>query len=429
MTTRKSPPLPLTKPSVALVGLLATAGLTGCEADRHLIGAGSMSENLSVDGGAGGPAGIGLGGVAPGGSDGGTNNTASNPAPAQTGPRALAIAPREVVRRLGIVLWNQADDPGLIAEADSGRLQNSEDVRALALRMLDDPRARVGVGRFFRAWLQQDALLAKTKDGTLFPEFTPQLKADMARETELFGVHVSLDLNGTVGALYTASFAFPNERLAPIYGLTGITGGEHQKATVPPERAGILTLPGVLAVSSLENRVSPTYRGVFALGRYLCSEVPPPPPSIDMTIQTGAAAAGRTTRDQVTAAVAAQPPCLGCHVLTDPYGFVLDGFDPIGRHRTTENGKALNTTAEIHTMAGTTEIATGARGLAQMLANVSQTGDCFVNQWMRHALQRPNLTGAELSAAGNVGKQANLNGYNIRQIIAGVLQSEPFLAR
>src|SRR5690606_41402229 len=36
------------------------------------------------------------------------------------------------------------------------------------------------------------------------------------------------------------------------------------------------------------------------------------------------------------------PACLSCHSLMDPFGFAMEPFDAIGRKRTTDNGKPIN---------------------------------------------------------------------------------------
>jgi hypothetical protein len=431
MTT--PPPRKVTSLSLALVSLLAAGPtLSACNADRHLIGEGSTtSDPLAVDGGnntGGSSAGIGAAGNPPApsnGSDAGAVDTTTSQTPPSAGPRALVISPREVVRRLSVVLWKQPSDPALIAEADAGGIKNTEDVRKLALRMLDDPRARDGVGRFYRWWLDQDQLLAKSKDVALFPEFTTQLKVDMARETELFGVHLTLDLNANVSALFTASFGFPNERLAPLYGLTGFAGVEHQKTTVSADRAGVLTLPGMMAVTSLEKRVAPTKRGSFVSDKFLCSPVPPPPPGIP-ALPEGPGTENLTTREKL--ASLQDPSCQGCHSLTDPFGFALDGFDVLGRQRTTENGKPINTTATI-TRADLSASVMGARELAQLFASRTAPADCFVEKWLLFATAQPFLNTTTRNNLTVLVQDAKGAGYNIRQIIAIVMQSDVFLAR
>ncbi|HEU5480012.1 MAG TPA: DUF1588 domain-containing protein, partial [Candidatus Tumulicola sp.] len=48
-----------------------------------------------------------------------------------------------------------------------------------------------------------------------------------------------------------------------------------------------------------------------------------------------------TTRERFDAHVA-DPICAGCHDIIDPFGFPFEHFDGMGQHRTTENGKKVD---------------------------------------------------------------------------------------
>ncbi|HEY0706955.1 MAG TPA: DUF1592 domain-containing protein [Polyangia bacterium] len=388
----------------ALAASAALGLLAACSQDRHLIGEGmTKSDPLQVDGGAG----------------------LSSATPDAAGPlaaRQLAISGREAVRRLGLVLWNQPSDPALLAEADSGAFKTSEDIRKLALRMLDDPRARGPVGAFYRWWLKQDDLLQAVKDPTLFPEFTPALRAEMANETETFGVHVTLDLHAGVRELLTAPYGFSTERLAPLYGLTGVTGPEHRKTPLGDDRSGVLTLAGVLATTSLPHRVSPTVRGKFVLEHLLCTP-PPPPPS--QTPPLADAAPEGTTRERLTSLLQGSPACQGCHSLIDPPGFALDGFDVIGRARTVENGRPLNTQARL---SGTlTGFIAGARDLGLELAAVRDTTNCFAQHYLTFALGGTPLRQPAIQSLQKLFADVVLRPPLLREHIASVMQSEAIL--
>ena len=62
--------------------------------------------------------------------------------------------------------------------------------------MLGDPRARVMVASFFRQWLQLDTLGTTTKDPTPYPEFTPDLRADMITEATRLTTFVTFGGDG-----------------------------------------------------------------------------------------------------------------------------------------------------------------------------------------------------------------------------------------
>src|SRR5947208_1547129 len=94
-----------------------------------------------------------------------------------------------------------SNENGNRAGCRDGAVVTDADVRGVATTMLGDPRARVGVGHFYRWWLGLDALLSLTKDPILFPEYSTEVGALMAKETETFGVYTTFDGDGNFAAL------------------------------------------------------------------------------------------------------------------------------------------------------------------------------------------------------------------------------------
>ncbi|HET6284244.1 MAG TPA: DUF1592 domain-containing protein [Polyangia bacterium] len=411
----------MTRQTAVLLCLIggAAVALTGCESERHLIGDSGLAGSSGV--GTGGSA--GAAGVAGTGGQGGSGVSG-------VVARPLVISAREAVRRLAIVIWNEQPDAALTTEADSGTIATSDDVRKLALRMLADPRARAGVGAFYRWWLKLDTIAGLEKDAALFPLFTPELRADMAKETELLGVHVTIDIDGALAALYTSPFSFLTERLAAIYGVAGVTGTAHRKVALDPQqRAGIVTQPGLMAMTSRATRTSPVLRGKFVDEQMLCQNIPPPPPNVppfptDSPPNT-------TTRQLQTSATGQAAVCAVCHSLMDPTGFTLEGLDPIGRTRTTDNGGQVDTSGQLHVMLnGQLGVpVNGPRELAQRLSAASEPAQCFARQWLSFALGRELTSDADNRQADAVYSLFTGAGLNLQQLIAAAVQSDLFLAR
>lgn len=352
--------------------ILSAVTLVACDANRR----GALNGTPGAAGGTSGAA--GSGGTT---SAGGSGGLGSSPNPV---PRVLAISAREAARRLAVVIWDAQPDAALLAEADSGTIQTSEDVRTLALRMLKDPRARKGVGAFYRWWLKLDGIAAVTKDATLFPQFTADLRADMAKESELLGVHVTLDLDGVMDMLFTLPFSFLTERTAAVYGIAGITGAEHRKVAVDPtQRAGLLTNPGILSLNAMPLRTSISLRGTFVSERVLCRPIPGPPAGIPGPPEPQAA--GVTFRAYLAMQVSS-PGCSTCHALMDNFGYAFEGLDTIGRVQTMDNGGQINTSGRIVGSRGEQLEFNGPRELGQRMLGVEDTAVCFTRHWLSFAL-------------------------------------------
>ncbi len=265
---------------------------------------------------------------------GGTTGVSTDPVP-------LQISPREAVTRVARVLWESPPDQALVDMADSGTITTDSDVRRVALRMLSDPRSRVGVGHFYRWWLNLDALATTTKDPALFPQYSAALGTTMAAETEAFALNVTFDGDGDFRTLMRGSYSFVNDALASLYGIPGVTGSDLRKVDLDPtQRAGILTQPAFLAQTSSANTwTSPTHRGAFVSDRILCRDVPPPPVGINQILPEPSPP--ETNRQRLARSVS-NAACAILPCVDGSLGPGLRKFDSIGRVRVTDSGLPID---------------------------------------------------------------------------------------
>jgi hypothetical protein len=337
--------------------------------------------------------------------------------------RPLRISGRQALTRMAGVIWNAAPDDDLLSQDSAGHFTTVEDLYGPARQMLADSRAVAGVGAFYRWWLHLPAIADVNKDQMLFPEFTNDLRADMAKEPETFGVNVTLSLNGSYRTLMTAPFSFINARLASIYGAVGVTGDALRMVALDPQqRAGLLTQPGLQALNSAPMRNNVPRRGKYTVEAVLCLVVPPPPPNIPDPPLTLA-----TTMRQWLAPHRSNPPCASCHTMTDPFGLAYEGLDAIGRVRATENGLPIDVSAlSLASFAQGTEF-NGPIELANLLAGDAQSQQCMTRQWLAFALGRELLSGdvRSVSQAYQPFRAAN---FNLKELIANIVLTDSFLA-
>jgi hypothetical protein len=405
--------------------LLATA--SACGGSRLLVG-----DNPGAAGaGPTGAAGSGTAGTSSTGAAGTSSTGAAGTSPtgsAGTGvlvPTPLAISGLEAVTRIANVLWSSSADRDVLVRAQEGSYATKDDLYPLIHAMLADPRAAVGVGKFYRWWLNLDTIATTEKDATLFPSYTPDLQSDMANETETFAVAMTLKTDGTYQGLMTSPSTFVNARLADIYGLTGVTGDALQPVMLDPtQRAGLLTQPGLQALGSFATRNSPTTRGVHIQEQFLCVPIPAPPAN---TPPFTAPAAGTTLRATLSAETA-QAICQACHSIIDPPGFAFETFDAIGRWRTVDNGAPVNVSGLLLNegdlsptpFAGPLELATD-------LAMSKSSQQCLVRQWLAYV---GNTTTAMIddAAVAPVYASFQASSFNLQALIVAVLTSDTFLA-
>jgi len=428
-----------TKPIASV--LLALPLMVSCNTRYHLAGeldAGppggtggfGVSDASGTGGGVAGGGGKG-GGTGAAGSGGGaaTNDGGATSDASPVAPVALRISAREALTRVARVLWETVPDQALVAMADSGAVATDQDVRRVALSMLADPRARVGVSHFYRWWLNLDALATTTKDPALFPEYSTTLGTAMAAETEAFALDVTFDGDGRFPTLMRGSYSFVNEPLAKLYGIPGVTGSDLRKVDLDPtQRAGILTqLAFLTQTSSATSWTSPTHRGTFVDQRILCRTPPPPPPSsINQALPDPVPP--ETNRQRLTR-VTSTSVCMACHQFMDNFGFAFEGFDSIGRVRVTDSGLPIDASGSFQ-LDFEQFMWKDAVEFAQTLAKSRLAQDCMGRNWLTYALGRDltgDYMGMDATSVAAINDLFVASGLDLRTAIAAAVSSASFL--
>lgn len=330
----------------------------------------------------------------------------------------------QVASRLAFMLWASGPDRALLRRARDGELSRPEGLREAVRDLLAHPRAARALDWFHTQWLGLGEIRGLFKDRNRFPQWNEALAASMQREVELFTRHVMTEGDGTVATLLRAPYGFADERLAAVYGLSGVTGGELRRVELDPtERAGLLTLPGLLAASSEASVPNPFRRGKLVLNRLLCLSLEPPaeipmPPHPDPDDP-------RSER-QVLEELTAAPACAGCHRQINPLGFALDRFDAIGRLRDRdEHGKPIDTSGVLPDGGQRFD---GAPALAALLAESEDARTCILRQWFRFGLARPEGD-ADTHSLGAAYSSYAEAGHDVRAFLTALATTRSFRYR
>ena len=113
----------------------------------------------------------------------------------------------------------------------------------------------------------------------------------------------------------------------------------------PLGRGGILGLAATLAKQSGASRTSPILRGNWIAEVLLGDRLPSPPKDVPQLPRMRRSGPERAPAHREAHP---DPRCAGCHVRIDAFGFALEGFDAIGRLRTSDLGNhAIDTAATV----------------------------------------------------------------------------------
>lgn len=298
-------------------------------------------------------------------------------------PGTFALDGYERAARISYALCETTPDGELRDAAAADQLATPEQVEAQVRRLMATPCGEATVQRFFSQLLWLYKIADLDRDPNLFPVWTPDVAAGMLAETERF-IHELLYVeDANLATVLSADYSWVDPRSAALYGLPAPS--EITRTQLPDERAGILTQPSVLAVTSTFDTTSPVRRGVFVLEQVLCQELPPPPPGLMISPPPPDPSA--TTRERWEQH-SADPTCSGCHSQIDPIGFTFEEFDAVGQHRTEENGKPVDPTGGAPALGLADGELAGAAELARAVAESPISVSCFAKQWLRFTLGR-----------------------------------------
>jgi hypothetical protein len=251
----------------------------------------------------------------------------------QAGTQSHSITDHELASRLSYFLWSSMPDEQLLQLADSGQLSDPQQLVRQSQRLLDSQKTRRLAVEFAAQWLHiRDFDELDEKSLRHFPEFT-ELRSDMYEESLLFFEDLFRN-DRSVMNIFDADYVFVNGRLAQMYGIPNVTGDQWQRidGARAYSRGGILTMATTLAKQSGASRTSPILRGNWISESLLGERLPRPPKDVPTLPED--VPAGLTSR-QLIEQHSSVAECARCHKRIDPYGFALENFDAIGRHRPT----------------------------------------------------------------------------------------------
>ena len=338
--------------------------------------------------------------------------------------QVLRLGPYEVASRLSYFLWSSMPDKPLFDAAAAKQLDTPAQIEAHVRRMIQDPKAREGIGHFVDEWLDLEALADRDKDPKLYPEYTEALKTAMRAETRAFVAEVLFAGDGKLSTLLGASFSVVDEALAKLYGKTGVTGTALKRVDLDPkQRSGLFTQASFLAMTGSPEGSNPVVRGRDIYLYSLCKQLPPPPPEVP-TPQP--ASTGGTTRQRFVEH-ASNACATGCHKLFDAFGFAFENYDGIGRYRSMENGQVVDASGEVD-LDGVTRKFTDARSLSEIMASSGETQRCFATQWLRFAFRRAESP-EDRASLDTIADRFAKSSLDIREMLVALATSRTFRYR
>ncbi|MEZ0273952.1 MAG: DUF1592 domain-containing protein [Roseimicrobium sp.] len=297
----------------------------------------------------------------------------------------------KIATRLALDLWDSIPDKRLLEAAAAGKLHKKEEIRAQAVRMVPDPRTKAKLHGFFHHWLELERAEMIAKDSKAFPDFSPAVVADLRESLWLFVDEVIWSERSDYRELLQADYLLLNERLSKLYnvGKEKTSGSEFQRVAFDSkQRTGVLTHPYLLSAFAYTKQSSPIHRGVFLTRNIVGMDIKPPPDNVEF--DDAHFNPKLTMREKITE-LTKSGACMGCHGTINPLGFSLENYDAIGRFRTQDNNKPVDSVSELETHDGKTLKLTGPRDIAQYAVSNPEGHLAFIRHLFNHTVKQPHL--------------------------------------
>jgi hypothetical protein len=336
--------------------------------------------------------------------------------------KPTALTPYELATTLSFLVVDSIPDSELWTAAQDGSLAQPDVFTRQAERLLQTPQGRANLSTIFLKWLGLGAGVTTELPAATFPEYDDMLRQSMLQESTQF-IAGLVAQSGTVADLMNSRKTFVDARLATIYGVpypAGSTG--FIQATLPAERAGILTQAGVLVSKSRGHQI--VIRGKFVRRDLFCQDIPSPPPGVNIMQFSGS---GLTERQQSAKRVS-DSVCGTCHSMMDPIGISFEKFDALARYKpTAPDGSPVDSVGQLTATDVDGPIASPIE-LADRLGKSSTARECIAQRMLSYALGR-DLTAADECEQARVAAQVQALGSHLPDLIGAIVRGPTFAYR
>lgn len=364
------------------------------------------------------------------------------------------LAPRELAYALAFALTDERPDSMLLQVAEQGKLTTRDDARREVQRLLNDRAiGKPRIMRFFEEYFEFTAAL------DVFKDFDPErLKKAwqplvLVNDTRQLIQHILDRDQEVLRELLRTNKSFvnyqvgPNGQPVPAWRHPKNTPGKKDQdpeiphwyglpadwkwTAVQPiefpagQHAGILTQPSWLAAFATNNENHAIKRGKWIRERLLGGAVPDVPISVDAKIPDHP---DKTLRQRME--VTRQAYCWKCHQQMDPLGLPFESYDYLGRFRTRELNRPVDTTGSID-KSGEARLdgnVADPLALVRKLADSPRVRQVFVRHAFRYWMGRneiladaPTLLAADRAYVDS--------GGSMKALITALLTSDAFLYR
>lgn len=268
------------------------------------------------------------------------------------GEKYYKLSAHELANRVSFGITSGQPDSALLADADNGEILKEAILESHADRLIASAKGRAGVKKFFNYWLDiEKGYALGSLAGNFLGKDTPfhinnypgYLYIENSYQAEIFnfinyivfGDFHATSKKQSFKDLYTSRKIFATGNALHAYGLTDTNawdGSTDHLDSPDPDYKGLFTRPATTVTNRLPTPI--IVRGVHLLKDALCTTLPLPDfTDVAARMDAEMLLPETNTNRDVVHNMTKGPKCALCHDEINPYGFILERFDPVGRLR------------------------------------------------------------------------------------------------
>ncbi|RCS49437.1 DUF1588 domain-containing protein [Bremerella cremea] len=344
---------------------------------------------------------------------------------------------QRAANRLALTFFDSIPaDKWLLAKVQKNELQNEQQVREAAWRMVNDFRARGKTREMLHEWLNVGHIGDITKDDVRYPGFDKQLVSDLRASLDRFLDDIVWSEASDYRQLFLAKWSYSTDRMADFYGeswqpVADAEAAVTEEGKLPrgpgPQRMrktgddgqlrlGVLTHPYIMSGLAYTDASSPIHRGVFLI-RYMLGRTLRPPNAAFSPLSADLHP-GLTTRERVSLQTSPES-CQVCHSRINPLGFTLENFDAAGRFRVRDQDKAVDSSGTYTTRDGQEITFQNAEEVANYLASSEDAHRAFVSRAFQYFVKQP-VAAYGPDKLDDLTRKFKESGFNIRSLLVEI---------
>ncbi len=330
-------------------------------------------------------------------------------------PGLFRLGAYETSTRLSYLLLGTTPPDWLLDAAQAGDLDHADGIVSAASTLLADDRARARIRRFHALWLSYSTL---SRTGVF---------GDMHEETEALIDLVVFDDRSPWVEMLTSTDTFLTPALADHYGLPAPAGNAAWVDYGDSGRMGLLSHGAFLSVGAKFGDTSPTQRGKLVRTRFLCEDIPKPPPDLMVDVDTPPVGADPDACKRERYYMSTEQACSSCHALMDLIGFGLEAYDATGVVRATDIGRPDCPISGDGDVVGVGTF-NGPAELAGLLLDSGKVESCVARQVYRFAIGRNQLDEHDVALIDRLVSEGG-DSFELFGFVANYVASEAFRHR